>query len=203
MVWIDTDPADVFELSRERSPSSDGTGGGIGIAGDPDASSPTVMCLEEEIKPMEGSEVHAAGNGRVHYGFVGGGIPSTGRRVHALDLGNEVRPGALETGRRDEGRCDLRRTRKGGTDVGWRLRADLHHDGGPGSCDPGVACSCLDHSLVQERCRGVSARRDGCGQGAQGGPVRALRCIPGEVLRFSRPMVGCDPVRVLVAGGQG
>jgi hypothetical protein len=33
--------------------------------------------------------------------------------------------------------------------------------------------------------------------------VRALRCTPGEVLRFSRPLVGCDPVRVLVAVGQG
>jgi hypothetical protein len=36
------------------------------------------------IKPMEGNEVHAAGNGRVHYGFVGGGKPSTGRRVSML-----------------------------------------------------------------------------------------------------------------------
>jgi hypothetical protein len=30
-------------------------------------------------------------------------------------------------------RDSLRRTRKEGTDVGWRLRADLHHDGDPGS----------------------------------------------------------------------
>jgi hypothetical protein len=33
---------------------------------------------------MEGNEVHATGNGRVYYGFVGGGKPSTGRRVGML-----------------------------------------------------------------------------------------------------------------------
>jgi hypothetical protein len=42
------------------------------------------MSLEEEFKPMEGNEVHAAGNGRVHYGFVGGGKPSAGWRVSML-----------------------------------------------------------------------------------------------------------------------
>jgi hypothetical protein len=53
---------------------------------------------------MEGNEVHATGNGRVHYGFVGGGIPSTGRRVHAPDLGNEVRPEPWQRG--DEATSD-------------------------------------------------------------------------------------------------
>jgi hypothetical protein len=42
------------------------------------------MSLEEEFKPMEGNEVHAAGNGRVHYGFVGGEKPSAGWRVGML-----------------------------------------------------------------------------------------------------------------------
>lgn len=52
-------------------------------------------------------------------------------------------------GQHDAEPCDLRWARKKGTDVGWRLRADLHHDVGPGACYPGVACRKPDYSLIR------------------------------------------------------
>jgi hypothetical protein len=147
---------------------------------------------------MEGNEVHAAGNGRVYYGFVGGGKPLTGRRVHAPYLGNEVRSEPWQRGDGVE-QCSLRRTRKEGTDVGWRLRADLHHDGDPGCARPGCglmsrspgtsAESLLAATVAGWERRGVSCERFGVSSRRSCGPVD----------HFGR----CDPVRVLVAGGQG
>jgi hypothetical protein len=160
---------------------------------------------------MEGNEVQAAGNGRVHYGFVGGGKPSTGRRVGMLYT-SITRcaarfafriPGNGETGRCGASGgepCDLRWTRKEGTDVGWRLRADLHHEGDSGACDPGVACRDPVYLLFRNAAEESQVFRDGGRQGAQGGPVRARQCTPGEVLRSSRPS---GRVRLsLCAGGR-
>jgi hypothetical protein len=95
--------------------------------------------------------------------------------------------------------CSPRQTRKEGTDVGWRLRADLHHDGDPGCARLGCGLSLL---VYRERQRNPSPR-DGGRQGTQGGLGRgtSVRVRGGPVVRstFGR----CDPVRVLVAGGQG
>jgi hypothetical protein len=93
-----------------------------------------------------------------------------------------------------------RRMRKEGTDVGWRLRADLHHDGDPGS------------SLLGRRLRGGSLSR-------RAAEPRPSATAPGwehrevsrpqvnasreEVLWSGRPSGRCDPIRVLVACGQG
>jgi hypothetical protein len=149
---------------------------------------------------MEGNEVRTAGNGRVHYGFVGGERPSTGRRVCALYLGDEVRLGALETGRRGGEPRGLRRTRKEGTDVGWRLRADLHHDGDP-------SCARLGCGLTLPVHPGASAESQRVAT-ATHRERREVSCS--HVSAYPRRLCGpvdlhgrCDPVRVLVAGGQG
>jgi hypothetical protein len=150
---------------------------------------------------MEGNEVHAAGNGRVYYGFVGGGKPSTGRREHASQLISWA-PLKSEPWQRGDGaeQCSLRQTRKEGTDVGWRLRADLHHDGDPGCARPGCglmsrypreasAESPLAATAAGRERREVSCERFGVSSRRSCGPVDL----------HDR----CDPIRVLVAGGQG
>lgn len=53
MDQTDIDPDDVFEHAKAIRPSSDGTGDGIGIAGDPDATGPAVTSLEEESNPWK------------------------------------------------------------------------------------------------------------------------------------------------------
>lgn len=101
-------------------------------------------------------------------------------------------------------RDSLRRTRKEGTDVGWRLRADLHYDGGPTACCSGVACG--RHALIRRGSfswnpsppRRRWAGSAGRSRSAAGSPVRT-RGGPAVQSTFGR----CDPVRVLVAAGQG
>jgi hypothetical protein len=96
--------------------------------------------------------------------------------------------------------CSLRQTRKEGTDVGWRLRADLHHDGDPGCARPGCglmsrypreasAESPLAATAAGRERREVSCERFGVSSRRSCGPVD--------------PCDRCDPIRVLVAGGQG
>lgn len=94
-------------------------------------------------------------------------------------------------GQHDAEPCDLRWTRKKGTDVGWRLRADLHHDVGPGACYPGVACRKPDYSLIRSAAEesqppatavGRERREVPCGHASalRGGPA-VLSTIYGRV----------------------
>jgi hypothetical protein len=180
------------------------------------------------IKPMEGNEVHAAGNGRVHYGFVGGGKPSTGRRVSMLYTsitrcatrsvfrvsrsafripGNgetgRWRAGSEERGTRSDEPCDPRWTRKEGTDVGWRLRADLHHGGDPGACYPGVACRSPVYLYSGIRQRNPSSTATAVDRERREVPCLHASAHPGRSCGPLDHLVGCGPVRVLVAFGQG
>jgi hypothetical protein len=91
-----------------------------------------------------------------------------------------------------------RRTRKEGTDVGWRLRADLHHDGDPSS----LLLGCHPHP-ARGSWRNPSATASApCWERREvsRSQVNASR---EEVLRSDRPLVERDLIRVLVACGQG
>jgi hypothetical protein len=60
--------------------------------------------------------------------------------------------------------------RKEETDVGWCLRADLHHDVDPSSLLLRAS------PVLRERCGGVPVRDQGRVQGAQGGLASAIQC---------------------------
>jgi hypothetical protein len=83
-------------------------------------------------------------------------------------------------------RDSLRRTRKEGTDVGWRLRADLHHDGGPAACCSGVACGC--RALIR---RGSSSWNPSPPRRRWAGSAGRSRSAAGSPARSRR---SCGPV---------
>jgi hypothetical protein len=90
-----------------------------------------------------------------------------------------------------------RRMRKEGTDVGWRLRADLHHDGDPSGLPFGRHPRCFG-SVRSPSAKATAPcweRRE-----VSRSQVNASR---EEVLRSDRLLVERDLVRVLVACGQG
>jgi hypothetical protein len=96
--------------------------------------------------------------------------------------------------------CSPRQTRKEGTDVGWRLRADLHHDGDPGCARLGCGLSLLVYRELQRNPSPPRRRQAGSSGRSRVRHFGARSRRPcGPVDLFGR----CDPVRVLVAGGQG
>jgi hypothetical protein len=74
--------------ARVRAPTEPAVGSGSWETTDP---ADHRRMPRRGIKPMEGNEVHAAGNGRVHYGFVGGEILRPADGLFASDLGNKDR----------------------------------------------------------------------------------------------------------------
>jgi len=147
------------------------------------------MSLEEESNPWKETKcIRLATAGCTTDSSVEENLRPAGRWACSIPWrrGASWSPGNGATGVNAEP-CDLRWTRKEGTDVGWRLRADLHHEGDPGACYPGVVCRDPVYSLFRNATEESQVFRDGGRQGAQGGPVRARQCTPGEVLRSSRP----------------
>jgi hypothetical protein len=93
-------------------------------------------------------------------------------------------------------------------DVGWRLRANLHHDGGPGLCSPGVACGDPVCSLAEDTAEepqpaataaGRERREVPCGHfGAPPGRSCGLLDLWSGATRFECwwPLAGGNPVSI-------